>query len=100
MQKKISIKVLPSEAADHNTLQKIVAQTCGVSLDKITGFNLLKQSIDARGRQTWFHLTINAFIDEPYQPVNLIPLRLKDVRHSNKKVIVVGAGPAGLFAAL
>lgn len=100
MQKKISIKVLPSEAADHNILQKLVAQACSVSLDKITGFNLLKQSIDARGKQTWFHLTIDAFVDEPYQPVHLIPLRLKDVSHSNKKVIVVGAGPAGLFAAL
>jgi uncharacterized FAD-dependent dehydrogenase len=100
MQKKISIKVLPSESADHNLLQKVIAQTCNISLDKITGFNLLKQSVDARGRQTWFHLTINAFIDEPYQPINLIPLQLKDVSHSDKKVIVVGAGPAGLFAAL
>jgi uncharacterized protein len=100
MQKKISIKVLPSEAADSNSLQQIVAQSCGVSLDKITGFNLLKQSIDARGKQTWFHLTIDAFIDEPYQPINLIPLLLKDVSHSHKKVVVVGAGPAGLFAAL
>jgi uncharacterized protein len=100
MQKKISIKVLPSEAADHNSLQKIVAQACGVSLDKITGFNLLKQSIDARGKQTWFHLNIDAFIDEPYQPISLIHLGLKDVSHSKKKVIIVGAGPAGLFAAL
>jgi uncharacterized protein len=100
MQKKISINVLPSEAADSNSLQQIVAQSCGVSLDKITGFNLLKQSIDARGKQTWFHLTIDAFIDEPYQPINLIPLLLKDVSHSHKKVVVVGAGPAGLFAAL
>jgi uncharacterized FAD-dependent dehydrogenase len=100
MQKKISIKVLPSEAADYNALQKIVAQACDVSLDNITGFNLLKQSIDARGKQVWFQLTMNVFINEPYQPVNLIPLQLKDVSHSNKRVIVVGAGPAGLFAAL
>jgi uncharacterized FAD-dependent dehydrogenase len=100
MQKKISIKVLPSEAADYNALQKIVAQACDVSLDNVTGFNLLKQSIDARGKQVWFQLTMNVFINEPYQPVNLIPLQLKDVSHSNKRVIVVGAGPAGLFAAL
>lgn len=100
MQKKISVKVLPSEANDHNKLQKIIAQACNVSLNRITGFNLLKQSIDARGKQTWFHLTINVFIDEPYQSTDLIPLQLKDVSRSNKKVIVVGAGPAGLFAAL
>ena len=100
MQKKISVKILPSEAADHSTLQKIVARASNIPLHKITGFNLLKQSIDARGKQVWLHLTINVFIDEPYQPINLAPLHLKDVSHSNKKVIVVGAGPAGLFAAL
>ncbi|HTM92994.1 MAG TPA: FAD-dependent oxidoreductase [Flavisolibacter sp.] len=100
MQKKISIKVLPSEAVNHTVLQKIISKACSISPDKITGFNLLKQSIDARGKQIWFHLTINVFIDEPYQTVHLLPLELKDVTRSLKKVIVIGAGPAGLFAAL
>ena len=100
MQKKISIKVLPSEAANHTMLQKIISKACSISPDKITGFNLLKQSIDARGKQIWFHLTVNVFIDEPYQPFHLLPLDLKDVTRSLKKVIVIGAGPAGLFAAL
>lgn len=100
MQKNISIKVLPSEANDPVTLQKILAKACGVSQTQITGFNLLKQSIDARGKQVWFHLTTHIFIDEPYQPVHLLPLHLNDVDRSNKKVIIIGAGPAGLFAAL
>lgn len=100
MQKKISLKVLPSEAASHAVLNKLVAKACSISADKIAGFNLQKQSIDARGKQVWFHLTIHAFIDEPYQPVDLIPLELKDVTHSSKQVIVIGAGPAGLFSAL
>jgi uncharacterized FAD-dependent dehydrogenase len=100
MQKKITIKVLPSEASHHPTLEKAIALACGTGTAKITGFNILKQSIDSRGRQTWFHLTINAFIEEPYQPLSLIPLQLKDVSKAKKKVIVVGAGPAGLFAAL
>jgi uncharacterized FAD-dependent dehydrogenase len=100
MQKKISVKVLPSEASDQAALQKMAAQTLGVSTDKITGFNLLKQSIDARGKQIWFHLTMNVFVDEPYQAVSLLPIEFRDVSHAGKKVIVVGAGPAGLFAAL
>ena len=100
MQKKITIKVLPSEAAHHPTLEKIIAQSCGTSATTITGFNIIKQSIDARGRQTWFQLTVNVFIDEPFQPVSLVPLLLKDVSRATKKVIVVGAGPAGLFTAL
>jgi uncharacterized FAD-dependent dehydrogenase len=100
MQQKISIKVLPSEAADHSILQKLIADACAIKSTQLTGFNLLKQSIDARGRQTWIHLTVQAFIDEPQQPATLIPLELKDVHHSSKKVIVIGAGPAGLFSAL
>src|SRR3954469_22493546 len=100
MQQKISIKVLPSEAADHSILQKLIADACAIKSTQLTGFNLLKQSIDARGRQTWIYLTVQAFIDEPQQPATLIPLELKDVHHSSKKVIVIGAGPAGLFSAL
>ena len=100
MQKQLSIKVLPSEASDHSSLQNIIAQTCGVQPNRISGFRLLKQSIDARGKQTWFHLTILVFIDEPYQRIDLIPLALKNVAKCNHKVVVIGAGPAGLFAAL
>jgi uncharacterized FAD-dependent dehydrogenase len=100
MQKKISIKVLPSEASDSTRLKTILAQSCSVTTDQIQGFHLLKQSIDARGKQVWFHLTVNVFIEEPFQPVALLPLHLKDVSRSNKKTIVIGAGPAGLFAAL
>jgi uncharacterized protein len=100
MQKKVSIKVLPSEAADDAALHKVLAAACSASPDQVKGHNVLKQSIDSRGRQTWFHLTVNVFIDEPYQPVPLVPVELKDVTHSGKKVLIVGAGPAGLFAAL
>jgi uncharacterized protein len=100
MQKKISIKVLPSEAADHDILLKILAQACDIPAERISGFNLLKQSIDARGKQTWFHVTIEVYIDEPFRAIQFVPLQLKDVSRSNKSVVVIGAGPAGLFAAL
>ncbi|HWJ92774.1 MAG TPA: FAD-binding protein [Flavisolibacter sp.] len=100
MQKKISVKVLPSEAADASSLERIVAVAVDEPPSRITGFNILKQSIDARGRQPWFHLTIQAFIDEPHQPAELMPLALKDVHRAPRQVLVIGAGPAGLFAAL
>ena len=100
MQKQVSIKILPSEANDQSSLQSILGRACGIQSERISGFRLLKQSIDSRGKQTWFHLTVNVFIDEPYQPISLIPLQLKNVANSRNKVIVIGAGPAGLFAAL
>jgi uncharacterized protein len=100
MQKNVSIKVLPSEASDNAALKNILATTCSVSADQVSGYNILRQSIDSRGRQTWFHLTVNVYIDEPYHAIPLVPLELKDVTHSDKTVVIVGAGPAGLFAAL
>lgn len=100
MQQKISLRVKPSEAENEPALISILSQTCAVKPIQITGFNILKKSMDARGRQAWINLTMNVFIDEPYHPAALIPLQLKDVHRSNKKVIVIGAGPAGLFTAL
>ncbi len=100
MQQKITLKALPSEVADSNKLYEIIAAACAVSTSQITGYNILKKSLDARGRQTWFQLTVQVFINEPYQAALLVPLNLKDVTNVTKKVVIVGAGPAGLFAAL
>jgi hypothetical protein len=100
MQHKISIRVLPAEASDHSFLHNLIAKTTGNDPVSITGFHVLKRSIDARGRQVWVQLTLQVFINEPYQPVTLPPLQLQDVSNAGRQVIIVGAGPAGLFAAI
>jgi uncharacterized FAD-dependent dehydrogenase len=100
MQQKISLKLLPSEAADEAHIKKALALFAGVSQERISGFHIHKRSIDARGRQPWINLSINTFIDEPYHTRTLVPLVLQDVTHSDVQVIVIGAGPAGLFTAL
>jgi uncharacterized FAD-dependent dehydrogenase len=101
MQKKITLKVLPSEAADTEKLNTIVAQACAVPSSRLSGYNIVKKSIDARNRQqVWIQLTADVFIDEPLQKVELPPLKLQDVSRASRTVIVIGAGPAGLFAAL
>jgi uncharacterized FAD-dependent dehydrogenase len=101
MQKKITIKVLPSEAEQPEALRTIITQACAIPSSRLTGYNILKKSIDARSRkQVWIQLTVNVFIDEPHEEQALTPLQLKDVHNAKRKVIVIGAGPAGLFAAL
>ena len=100
MQQKVTLKILPSEAADHTLLSQLLADACAVETNAITGYNILKKSIDARSRQIWVNLTAEVFINEPYQSYALIPLLLNDVTKATKKVIIIGAGPAGLFAAL
>ena len=100
MQQRITLKLLPSEAATESIVQQYAAQTLGLSSSAITGFHIIKRSIDARGRQAWIMLTILVFINEPFQERTVRKLLLQDVSHATQQVIVVGAGPAGLFAAL
>jgi uncharacterized protein len=100
MQQKISFKLLPSEAIDESIIKKYIASTCGKKEKSITGFRLLKKSIDARAKTIWVNLTVTAFIDEPFTKRQITPFNFKDVSKAGKKVIIIGAGPAGLFAAL
>jgi uncharacterized FAD-dependent dehydrogenase len=100
MQQKISLKLLPAEAADEAAVKNLVAKTTGKKTDSVTGFHIHKKSIDARGKIIWVNLIITAFIDEPFHKRKIQSFDFKDVHHSEKRVIIIGAGPAGLFAAL
>src|SRR5689334_13708599 len=100
MQKNISIKLLPSEAVDESIIKNYISQLVGIKKSSVSGFTILKHSIDARSKQVWVNLTLQAFIDEPFQPRKLFHFNFHEVNNSSKKVIVIGAGPAGLFAAL
>lgn len=100
MQQTLQIKLLPAEAADESTVREFAARSLACPVNDITGYNLIKRSIDARGRQPYFVLTIEVFIREPFHERPLQIIGFPDVSRSEKKVIIIGAGPAGLFAAL
>jgi hypothetical protein len=100
MQQQCTLKLLPAEAVSASIVQQYAASHFGISASAITGYHVLKQSIDARSKQPWILLTIRVFINEPFQERAVQQLVLKDVSKVPHKVIIVGAGPAGLFAAL
>jgi len=100
MQQTINLKLLPSDAGNADAIKELIAKACSVSPERITGYKVLKKSLDARSRQAWVNLLLNAYIDEPYKTGKPIPLFLNDVHRSKRKVIIVGAGPSGLFAAI
>ncbi|RFM26188.1 NAD(P)/FAD-dependent oxidoreductase [Deminuibacter soli] len=100
MQQQLSLKLLPSEAADESVIRSYIAQAAGKKPASVAGFYITKRSIDARGKQPWINLTVQAYIDEPFQQRPLQPVQYPDVTQATKKAIVIGAGPAGLFAAL
>lgn len=100
MQQNISLRLHPSEAADEAIVRKYIAATIAVNPAMINGFNILKHSIDARGRQPMVQLSLKVFIEEPFQQRTWVQSDFQDVKSAKHSVIIIGAGPAGLFAAL
>lgn len=100
MQQKISLKLLPAEAADDATVKKYISSSAGKKLSSVSGFRVIKKSIDARGKNVYVNLTLTAFIDEPAEQVHIPEFHFRQVSNAADKVIIIGAGPAGLFAAL
>lgn len=100
MQQKLSLKLLPSEAADESAVKKLIANNTGKKTSSVSGYHILKQSIDARAKTIWVNLTVNAFIDEPFHQRETQSFIFKDVSKAKKRIAIIGAGPAGLFAAL
>ena len=100
MQKTFRLKLLPSAAAHDIVIRQSIAQAAHTDLSSVNGYTILKKSIDARGKQAWIHLSLLAYINEPWQQRKLSPVHYEDVHAAKHRVIIVGAGPAGLFAAL
>lgn len=100
MQENIQLRLLPAEAASDSAIRRAIAAASGCAPAAVSGYTILKQSIDARGRQPRVQLTLTAFIGETAPARSLQPFAFRDVRKAEKKVLIAGAGPAGLFAAL
>ncbi len=99
MQKTLNLRVLPNIAAQDRELRSYVAQELGVEMRAVTDIRIRRRSIDARQRTIYVNLTLDIYINESAPKQDFIPLDYPDVSHG-RQVIVVGAGPGGLFAAL
>ena len=100
MQQVIELVLLPALAAEEGHLRTEIARATGQQVEDISGFRLLRRAIDARARQPKVLLTLQVFIGEPFQPAATEIVSFPDVSRADRQVLVVGAGPAGLFAAL
>ena len=101
MQQKISLKLTPSEAENEAIITSYIAASLAISENRITGFYKIKASIDARSRhQVWFNITLQVFIDEPFLERAIQQIHFSNITSQSKSAIIVGAGPAGLFAAV
>lgn len=99
MVKELQLRVLPEEAANEQSLKQVVSREIAVDTRNIQVIRILKRSIDARQRTIYVNLKLQVFINETPDTTPWQEIVYKEVSGATP-VIVVGAGPAGLFAAL
>lgn len=99
MIKELSIRVVPKVAATPTLLKEEASKQLGIAPKRIAAVQTLRSSIDARQRTVLFNLTLRVFVDEPAPQLPYEETEYPNVEHS-RPVVVVGAGPGGLFAAL
>ena len=98
MIKEIELVLLPEHSDDENFIRDSACKLLNISLERVKNVQILKRSIDARSRKVVFRIRLNVFIDEVFEP-EIITESYQNVS-DKKPVLIIGAGPAGLFAAL
>ena len=99
MVKEVEIKLLPAELEQEERLREKAIQKTKLNPSEVQDVRVLRRSVDARGRQPVFRLRVAVYAKEAYQPEPALLEQLQPV-HEAEPVIIVGAGPAGYFAAL
>jgi uncharacterized FAD-dependent dehydrogenase len=98
MAQKITLTLTPKQASDSKFYTAAVARQMGIKQSDIALLRIVKRSVDARRGALKVNLTLEAFIDNEPMPAPL-HFDYPSVAAASS-VIIVGAGPAGLFAAL
>lgn len=99
MRTELDLALSPQEAADPSRYTAPVARKLGVTPDRVSDVRVLQRSIDARRRPIVVNLHVQAAVDEPATTPEAPSFHCRDVS-DKPPVLIVGAGPAGLFAAL
>ena len=99
MTQEYQLRILPEIAANEQKLKEYLSKEKGLNLRDITATRILKRSIDARQRTIFVNLKVRAYIKEMPQEDEYERTIYNNVE-GKPQVIVVGAGPGGLFAAL
>lgn len=99
MIQQLQLRLLPEQAYQRSVLRDCVAQEMGVSPQAVTDLRIRRRSIDARQRRVMVNLVVDVYVGEPAPQLDFEPVAYPNVEN-RPAVIVVGAGPGGLFAAL
>ncbi|TVQ64802.1 MAG: FAD-binding protein [Balneolaceae bacterium] len=99
MIKECTLRVLPEVAANAEELTSVTAKKLGLGRNEITNVEILRRSVDARQKQAYINLKVRVWAGEPFREE---AITLPDYKYveNQEEVLIVGMGPAGLFAAL
>ncbi|MCM1336259.1 MAG: FAD-dependent monooxygenase [Candidatus Amulumruptor caecigallinarius] len=100
MKQQLTLRVTPRDAASTLSLTAAASSSLGIDANRIKELRVVRRSIDARQRRVMVNITADLYIDELPEPLKRAEVSLPDVSTAPHSAIVVGAGPAGLFAAL
>lgn len=98
MTRDVDLVLSPEEAWEEKTVMKRASSKCGISFSSVNGMKIIRKSIDARRMDVKINLRVRLFVSEDVKNT-WSKVLFPDVS-SSPSAIVVGMGPAGLYAAL
>lgn len=99
MKKEIELVLSPAQASSTDSILPVAARELDVTPSDVSFIRILRKSIDARNRNVKVNLVCEVYVDEDPAPAVQHDYTYQDVRQ-RPEVVIIGAGPAGLFAAL
>lgn len=97
--KTFSLSLVPEVALDADRLRDYIQKHCLKGSDQAFTFRKVKESIDGRKGKVMLHIDVEVYLNKPLPPI-LAEIRQYHLPPQVKQAIIVGAGPAGMFAAL
>ena len=94
----VQLRLSPKDASDAGTVKNAAARAAGVKHSGVNAVQVLRRSIDARGRNVTIQMSAVVFSGSDF-PEKTPPAEYPDVS-GKEEIIIVGSGPAGMFAAL
>lgn len=97
----VNIRVSPSEATSKEAVKQAICSLKSIDFKEINDWRIVRRSVDARQRQIHINLTVRIATgnDLAIKPL-LNPIEYHNVSKAQHSILIIGAGPAGLFAAL
>lgn len=99
MYQELQIRIKPEEATDKEAIIRRAGECGKISVSRIKHVDVIKRSVDARQKNVMMNLLVGVHVDKKEEREKCFVPEYRDVSGA-KPVLIIGAGPAGLFAAL